>query len=166
MSIWQFLLQQDNAQLSEKDKYQVMTMLNRFPSNEMNEWAAQVYAPFIFVEFELERLRSQLYVPLTDEMIHELVEQAVRAMQQQNVIPVFTPDNVRENDWRNFDQNQNNFLEMSEIDEFVKILRKSPNRFIFTSEVINFHFLADHPLLRDRILSVYSALAKDTKYEQ
>ena len=60
-------------------------------------------------------------------------------------------------DWRESDIDSNQNLDKEEIDNFVEILKKNPDKFLFKAELLKDkkNVLMNHPNFKDRILNIY-----------
>ena len=150
-----------HKEFSKVESTKMLQMVRSFPLDEIDEFKAAISGPLIYLSTELKNLRDTFLVPLTDEQILDLSKNAVQNMLESDILPtkklkVLDRSKVISKNWRDFDYNQDQILDPKELEDYIALLVKNPDKFIFTSEISNLNFLNDHPNIRDRIITVYN----------
>ncbi|NHJ83990.1 MAG: M48 family metalloprotease [Asgard group archaeon] len=141
--------------------------LKNLPPEELSTKISRERAVNIYVHQRLQSLKDDLCVPLTDEEIKDLTNQAsikllsLREEQLQN--GSLKDRKIKSEmlkltiDWLGVDQNKDQYLEDEEIDTLIKTILRNPNKELFEHDVYNKLpiFSRNHPSMKDRILFLY-----------
>jgi len=149
-------------ELTPDDHKEILNLMSSFPVHEFDERQARVIAPYLFLKNELSQLREHYFLPFTDIEIEELVILSIKRLEKAQKISVDTEDELFS--WRNYDLDQNKFLDKDELNLLVKDLKADPTKFVFTNEGGTNYLLHDHPEYRKRILTIFEAF-KETLFQ-
>ncbi|MFW9995735.1 MAG: M48 family metallopeptidase [Candidatus Odinarchaeota archaeon] len=145
--------------LAEEDKARLLNFISLYPLREVDERKARILAPFIYLMGQFRILRNIYHAPLTDQDIINLSAQSVESLKRSGVI-MSDVSKIKQlskmtRDWREFDVDQNEFLDAQELHNFIVMLKTNPNKFLFESETEENFLIQEHPDIRNRILNVY-----------
>jgi Zn-dependent protease with chaperone function len=141
----------------------LLRLLQRFPPGEMRARVAQEMAPALIVRDQLLLLKEKMQLPLSEEQIDKLAEEAGQALKAEEAskpaeerIP--EPAAVEEDrllDWHKFDFDHSGALDREELTKLVADLRQKPNRMIFRQFLAPDSEWESHPTIRHRLLFLY-----------
>lgn len=130
-------------------------MLLAFPLDGIDEKNAESMAPWVYLYTKLKHLREIYGVTLSDKQIIDAITPAANTLTEKRVKLTSESESkeaVKVIDWRVADVDGDSRLSSEELLELVEILRKSPKKFLFDSEVDKNVLLLDHPDFRRRVL--------------
>jgi Zn-dependent protease with chaperone function len=121
----------------------------------------------IYVQQRLRNLKEALLVPLDDEDIEKLSEEACEKLlgkRKDELKKGLIKDRKLASelqkltiDWLALDKDKDQYLKDEEIDQLIKTIISNPNKELFENDLYQRRFIAfrDHPSMRDRLLFIY-----------
>ncbi len=149
--------------------------IKELPPEELSKEISRQKAVFIYVHQRLKNMKSDLFIPLTNDQIDELAEQACEKLLKlrEEEIKNGTVNGRRTKtelnkltiDWFTIDADKNHYLLDDEIEQLVKALLKNPQKELFENDIgtRRMRLGRDHPSMRERIIFLYESIPKSTK---
>ncbi|HUT82409.1 MAG TPA: M48 family metalloprotease [Candidatus Bathyarchaeia archaeon] len=151
--------------------------IKELPAEELSKDISRRKAVYIYVYQRLKNMKNDLFIPLTDEQINEMAEQACNKLlklreEEINKGPVKdrrtnTELNKLTIDWFSIDEDQNRYLNEEEIIRLIKMLENNPQKELFENDIGNrrMRLGRDHPSMRERIIFLYNSISKNNSNE-
>jgi Zn-dependent protease with chaperone function len=147
-----------SERLSQGDIMRLTTLLKSFPIEESNKLNIKSLAPKLSISFKLYLLKHVFLIPLEHELISDLADKSYQNMVKAGIWPNIDeksiPSGLIEKSWKDFDTDDNQFLDLKECKSFIDLLKKQPKKFIFENEISVDHLSSSHPDYRKRILNL------------
>ncbi|NHJ46678.1 MAG: M48 family metalloprotease [Asgard group archaeon] len=137
------------------------------PPEELSKEISRKKALEIYVHQRLKNLKEDLFVPITDEEITKLADEACAKLlgkREEEIEKGLIKDRKLASelqkltiDWLTLDKDQDQYLKDEEIDQLIKTIISNPSKELFESDLYQRRtaLLKDHPSMKDRILFVY-----------
>ncbi len=147
---------------------ELIRMITQYPLDGIEDDNAKQMAPSVFLSTRLKHMRNVYGVQLTDEQIESAIEPATVFLQEERakfeeevertgkrkLKPKKPTETV---DWRKVDYDEDRRLSKEELHDLLEMLRKSPDKLMFTNEVGMNLLAVDHPDFRRRVLTIADA---------
>lgn len=145
--------------LTPEDNDRLIRLLKHFPSQEMDDILARLYAPYIYLYSEISRLKDIYKIPLDEPSITNLAEQGVKNLYNAGLLEFEVADPATRSklsrNWRDFDFDKNEYLDGSELKVYLQTLLNEPDKYLFSNEISINRFQREHPDFRRRILNIW-----------
>jgi Zn-dependent protease with chaperone function len=139
------------------------------PPEELSKDISRRKALEIYVYQRLKNLKEDLFVPLTDEDIKRLTDEACAKLlgkREEELEKGLIKDRKLASeiqkltiDWLKIDKDKDQYLKDEEIEQLIKTMISNPGKELFESDLYQSRtaLLRDHPSMKDRILFIYYA---------
>ncbi|MFW9992958.1 MAG: M48 family metallopeptidase [Candidatus Odinarchaeota archaeon] len=147
----------ENPDLEKIDRKLLLSIVESFPQTELDEKKARMMAPELFLRKKLENMERYYNFSIPDPGAEKWIKKAADELLDKRIKELEQETRGEIVDWRESDIDQNQNLEKEEIDNFVKILKTNPDKFLFKAELLKDkkNVFMNHPNFKDRILNIY-----------
>lgn len=144
---------------------ELIRMITQYPLDGIDDENAKERAPWIFLSTRLRHMRKVYGLQLTDEQIDSAVGPAMDFLKEERAKSEKEDEKdlkkkkqpVGTVDWRSVDYDGDRRLSKEELHELLELLRKNPNKLMFTNETGMNLLAVDHPDFRRRVLTIADA---------
>ncbi|MBN1327963.1 MAG: M48 family metalloprotease [Candidatus Heimdallarchaeota archaeon] len=151
--------------------------IKELSAEELSKDISRKKAVYIYVHQRLKNMKNDLFIPITNEQIKEMAEQACEKLLKlrEDEIKSGAVNGRRTKmelnkliiDWFTIDENQDRYLDDKEIERLVEILENNPHKELFENDIGNrrMRLGRDHPSMRERIIFLYNSISSNKNLE-